>query len=92
MVDTIPVGMPVSLRRENDPLRGNRFAGVRIAGPLSEPDPAERIRAIRELALEARDEPALGFLDLLSPALTRLPTRAIVELSANLTAARLSTH
>ncbi len=87
MVDAIPVAMPVSVRREGDPLGGNRFAGIRIAGPLAEPDPAERIRTIRELVLAMREEPALGFLDLLSPVLTKLPTKAIVELSANLTAA-----
>jgi WS/DGAT/MGAT family acyltransferase len=84
-VDTLPLGMPVSLRKESDPLGGNRFAGVRIAAPLSEPDPAERIRLIREIVLSARDEPAIGFLDHLSPVLTKLPSAAIIELSANLT-------
>jgi hypothetical protein len=84
-VDTLPLGMPISLRKEGDPLGGNRFAGVRIAAPLSEPDPAERIRLIREIVLTARDEPAIGFLDHLSPVLTKLPSAAIIELSANLT-------
>jgi diacylglycerol O-acyltransferase len=46
----------------------------------------ERIRAIRESVLEAREEPAIGFLDHLSPALTKLPTSAIVELSASMMA------
>ncbi len=87
LVDTLPLAMPVSLRQENDPLGGNRFAGVRLAAPLSEPDPCERIRIIREFVLEARDEPAIGFLDHLSPLLTRLPNSAIIELSASLTAA-----
>ena len=87
MVDHIPLAMPVSLRQENDPLGGNRFAGVRIPAPLAETDPAERIRIVHEHVLEAREEPAIGFLDYLSPALTKLPTSAIIELSASLTSA-----
>lgn len=87
MVDTLPVAMPVSLRQENDPLGGNRFAGARIAGPLAETDPAVRIQRIREAVLSARDEPAIGFLDQLSPALTKLPTSTIVSLSAGMMSA-----
>jgi diacylglycerol O-acyltransferase len=86
MVDTIPIAMPVSLRTENDPLGGNRFAGARFAAPLAEPDPVERIRIIRTFVLEARDEPAISFLDHLSPTLTKLPTSAIIELTASLMA------
>jgi WS/DGAT/MGAT family acyltransferase len=84
-IDEVVIGMPVSLRNENDPLGGNRFAGIRFPGPAGELDPARRIRAIREHVITARDEPAIGFLDFLSPMLTRLPTRAIIELSAGLT-------
>jgi diacylglycerol O-acyltransferase len=87
MVETLPLAMPVSLRRENDPLGGNRFAGARIAAPLAEPDAAVRIRMIKDMVLEARDEPAIGFLDNLSPVLTKLPTSAIIELSASMMAA-----
>ena len=84
-VDDVVVGMPVSLRNESDPLGGNRFAGIRFAGPAGELDPTKRIQAIRRQVSTARNEPAIGFLDFLSPVLTRLPTRAIIELSANLT-------
>lgn len=83
--DLIPIAMPVSLRKSNDPLGGNRFAGVRFAAPLSETDPVRRIELIRDYILEVREEPAIGFLDYLAPALTKLPTAAIVELSASLT-------
>ncbi|MGK2317711.1 wax ester/triacylglycerol synthase domain-containing protein [Gordonia rhizosphera] len=84
--ERVVVAMPVSLRRENDPLGGNRFAGIRFAAPGAEHDPAVRIHTVREHVLRAREEPAIGFLDQLSPALTRLPTPLIIELSANLTA------
>jgi WS/DGAT/MGAT family acyltransferase len=87
LVDVLPIGIPVSLRNDNDPLGGNRFAGARFAAPLAEPDPAVRIQVIREFVMAAREEPAIGFLDYLSPVLTKLPTAAIVELSANLTGA-----
>src|SRR5439155_4925169 len=62
MADTLMIGMPVSLRTQHDPLGGNRFAGVRFAGPLAERDPAQRIRAVREFVLAARGEPAIDFL------------------------------
>lgn len=83
--ERVVVAMPVSLRRENDPLGGNRFAGIRLPAPGAETDPAARIQAIREFVLDAKEEPAIGFLDQLSPMLTRLPTAAIVELSASMT-------
>jgi WS/DGAT/MGAT family acyltransferase len=82
---SIPIGVPVSLRRENDPLGGNNFTGAQLVAPLAEPDPAERIRIMRELILTARDEPALGVIGDLSALLTKLPTAALVELAANLT-------
>ena len=47
--DELPIGFPVSLRRDDDPLGGNRFSGARIAAPVGIADPAERIRLIREL-------------------------------------------
>jgi hypothetical protein len=77
--------MPVSLRANNDALGGNRFAGARFAAPMAETDPATRMRMIREFVLTVKEEPAIGFLDDLSPALTKLPSAAIIELSARLT-------
>jgi WS/DGAT/MGAT family acyltransferase len=87
MVETVPVAMPVSLRKDDDPLGGNKFAGVRMAGPLAEQDPTARMAVIRDFVLNVRAEPALTFLDDLSPLLTKLPASAIIELSANLTSA-----
>jgi WS/DGAT/MGAT family acyltransferase len=83
--DHVPVAMPVSLRKAGDPHGGNRFAGVRFAGPMSEADPVRRMRKIHELVEAVRDEPAIGFLDYLAPGLTKLPTTAIVELSVSIT-------
>lgn len=72
-IDCLPMAMPISMRSGDHPMGGNRFAGARFAAPVGEPDPAERIRIMRELVLSTRDEPALDAVGLLAPALSRLP-------------------
>ena len=84
-IDLMPIGIPVSLRTSDDPMGGNRFAGARFAAPVGEADPRTRIEIIREFVITARAEPAIGFLDLVAPALSRLPTAAIIELTAGMT-------
>jgi WS/DGAT/MGAT family acyltransferase len=84
--DRMPIALPVSLRSGDDPQGGNRFAGARFAAPVGEPDPRARIQAVREFVLNARNEPAIGVLDLLAPAISRLPQHLVVGLSAGLTA------
>jgi hypothetical protein len=86
VVEDIPIGMPVSLRTA-DEQGGNRFTGARLVAPLAETDPAARVRRIGAAVRTVRDEPAIAFLDHLSPALTRLPAAAIIEMSASLTSA-----
>lgn len=81
----LPLAFPVSLRRDDDPLGGNRFAGARIAGPIGIEDPAARILAIRELVLSARDEPALDFMGILAPVLARIPSGALTRLTEGVT-------
>jgi diacylglycerol O-acyltransferase / wax synthase len=73
-IDELPMAMPISLRRGDHPMGGNRFAGARFAAPAGEPDPAERIRLVHDFVLTAREEPALDALGILAPALNRLPT------------------
>jgi diacylglycerol O-acyltransferase / wax synthase len=79
------MALPISLRTADDPAGGNRFAGARFAGPVGERDPRERIQAIREFVLNARAEPAIGALDLLAPAASRLPRFVLVRLAATMT-------
>jgi hypothetical protein len=81
----LPIAFPVSLRRDDDPLGGNRFAGARIAGPIGIEDPATRILAIRELVLSARDEPALDFMGILAPVLARIPAGVLTRLTEGVT-------
>jgi WS/DGAT/MGAT family acyltransferase len=85
VVDRIPMGMPVSVRAENDASGGNKFAAAKFAAPMGERDPRERIRLVRELVLSAREEPAISAIDSLAPLLSRLPARAITEMTIQLT-------
>ncbi|MGG7103369.1 wax ester/triacylglycerol synthase domain-containing protein [Rhodococcus sp. 24CO] len=78
-VDSVPMGMPVSMRTGSDPSGGNRFAAVRFSGPISETDPAKRIRQVREIVLNLREEPALDALDLAAPVLARLPNQLLAS-------------
>jgi hypothetical protein len=89
----VPVVVPVSVRRPDDPIGGNHFTGAFFAGPSSIADPAERMAAIRGAILSVREEPALDLLGTLAPALNRLPAALLgrvlggiaprVELSAS---------
>jgi diacylglycerol O-acyltransferase len=72
-VDELPLTIPVSLRTGDDPATGNRFAGAAIAAPVGEPDPAARIRLIREQVVARRSEPAINLLGQVAPVLAVLP-------------------
>ena len=80
-IDTMPVALPISLRRGDDPMGGNRFAGARFDGPVGEADPTERIQLVRQFVLNARAEPAIDALDRLAAALIRLPTPVTIRLA-----------
>lgn len=84
-VDFIPVAVPVSLRTDADPMGANKFAGARFVAPVGESDPGERIAAIHQFVADARMEPALGFLDLLAPALSRLPGIVLTRIAGGMT-------
>lgn len=81
----LTLALPISLRKSDDPLGSNRFAGARIAAPIGERDPRKRIRLIGERARAARDEPALNFMDVLSPALSRLPATVVAAMTQQVT-------
>ena len=86
--ETLTVGIPISLRAQDDPQGGNRFTGARLPAALAEPDPATRIAAIREFVLSARNESGSGVLDgLVGPLLEWLPAPVIGMLSGSLTSA-----
>ena len=73
-LDLLPMAMPVSLRKADDPMGGNKFAGAMFAAPIGVADPAERIATIRGAVISLRTEVALDTFSLVAPALNRLPS------------------
>jgi len=84
-VGELPLALPVSLRSADDPAAGNRITGVTIAAPVGEPDPAERIRLIREQVIARRAEPALDVLERMAPVLSLLPDAALETITERIT-------
>jgi hypothetical protein len=81
-VDAVTLAMPVSLRTDDDPVGGNRFAGARIVAPVGETDPARRIADIRQQVLTAVAEPAINILTVIAPIASRLPAPLLATLSS----------
>ena len=86
-VDALPLALPVSLRTGDDPASGNRFAGVTIAAPMSETDPAERMRLIRYQVIARRSEPAIDVIGRLAPVLSVLPDAVLLPIADRVTSA-----
>jgi len=74
----VPISMPVSMRRDDDPMGGNRFAGAFFSAPSGVADPADRIRAMHERVEKVRTEPALDFLNLVTPVMNLAPSPLVV--------------
>jgi len=83
-VGSIPMAIPISVRRPGDAGGGNRFASARLSGPVGVSDPAKRIAAIGDLVRTARQEPALDNIKVLAPVLAKLPSAAIAQLAGGM--------
>jgi len=83
--DTMPVSVPVSIRRSVG-AGENHFAPARLAGPVGIVDPAVRIKTIGQLMRDARDEPALESATLITPVLARIPASLLVRIAGATTA------
>ncbi len=86
-IGSIPIAIPISIRKADDPEGGNAFAGARFAAPAGIVDPAERMRAVGAMVRKARDEPAVAALGMVAPALSRLPAPLISQIAGNMTKA-----
>src|SRR5262245_22182235 len=84
-IDTMPIAIPISVRRPDDPEGGNRFTGARFAAPVGMAGPKLRMKRMGELVRDARNEPALDGMSVVAPLLTRLPTPLISQLGGSLT-------
>lgn len=86
-IDTMPIAIPISVRKADHPEGGNAFAGARLAAPVGIADPVARMQAIGNLVQEARREPAVAALGLVAPAISRLPAPMISQLAGCMTKA-----
>jgi diacylglycerol O-acyltransferase len=84
-IETMPIAIPISVRKADDPEGGNKFTGARFAAPVGVADPAERMKRMGELVRDARNEPALDGMSLVAPLLARLPAPLISQLGGSLT-------
>ena len=73
-LDELPLATAVNLRKSDDPLGGNKFAGATFAAPLDIDDPAERIATVRGMVLSLRVEPAIGSFSVVAPLLNHAPS------------------
>lgn len=90
-IEDLSMVMPVSMRKSDDPMGGNKFAGAYFAAPIGVADPVERIAVLRGIVLTLRVEPALDTLSVVAPLLNRVPAR-VGQIAFNLvgSAAELS--
>lgn len=72
-VETLPLGLPISIRRPGDAQGGNRFVAAVLAAPLAERDLAARMKSIAEQVRTIRGEPGLDYGDWAAPWLAALP-------------------
>jgi diacylglycerol O-acyltransferase / wax synthase len=84
-VGTLRMTMPINIRTdETANIAGNKFAPARFPVPIDVDDPIERMRRIRGLVAQARDEPALSLAEPLSVALCRMPTSVTTSIFGSL--------
>jgi diacylglycerol O-acyltransferase len=83
---TMPVSVPVSVRKDGDDGGGNRIDPARIAGPVGMRDPQDRFNCVHDLVAAARSEPALESAEFVAPALARVPASLLVQLAGSTTA------
>ena len=73
VVDELRVTMPISIRKPDDPIGGNRITLMRFKAPVGLRDPVARMRAIHDLCMDARHEPAVAYTNAIAGALNVLP-------------------
>jgi diacylglycerol O-acyltransferase / wax synthase len=64
---------PISIRRKDDPIGGNRITLQRLTVPVGVADPAQRMRLVHEVFAAARREPSLAVTNRIAGALNMLP-------------------
>jgi hypothetical protein len=83
--DSVRINMPINVRSDGPSDNGgNRWVPARFALPLDSGDPAQRIRTLGPLLLQARTEPELRVSDTVYRLLAALPQGATTSISAGM--------
>ena len=72
-VDELRVTMPLSIRRDGDPVGGNRITLMRLKVPVGITDPVQRMRETHDRVEPMKTDRSLPFTDVLAGALNLLP-------------------
>lgn len=72
-VDALRITLPISIRRDDDPVGGNRITLARFELPVGTVDPVERMRTIGDLVRRIRDEPAMRYSEAIAGVFNLLP-------------------
>jgi WS/DGAT/MGAT family acyltransferase len=76
-VERLRVTLPISIRKPDDPVGGNRITLIRFSVPVGEPDPTTRILEMERLCRGARDERSLPHTDAIAGTLNLLPPSVV---------------
>jgi WS/DGAT/MGAT family acyltransferase len=79
-VPAVRVTMPISIRRPDDHIGGNRFVPARFTLPVDDPDPRARVQIAGAIVRGWRAEPALGASNLIAAGLNLLPQSVVTRL------------
>jgi hypothetical protein len=74
VVDALRVTLPISIRREDDPVGGNRITLMRFPVPMGIADPAERMRVVHALTGDARSQPSIPLTNAIAGTMNFLPS------------------
>lgn len=76
-VEVLRVTLPISIRKPDDPIGGNRITLLRFPLPVSDADPMSRMAAMDRACRAARDERSLEYTNGIAGALNLLPQAVV---------------
>jgi diacylglycerol O-acyltransferase len=82
-VETLPVAIPLGLRRPEASTSENHFGALLIAAPLGIRSVAKRLERINRIVRAGRAERAIDMMGMVSPLLARLPDSMLRALAAS---------
>lgn len=73
-VESLPLGMPLDVRFDDEPAGGDPWTGIRLAAPIGVPNARARMRLLHSAILAAEPEPAVRLLRSVAPVVSWLPS------------------